>query len=85
MNDFTAKIDSHGRLVIPAACRKALNLKAGDPVLIRLEDKGMSILTLDERLKQAQALATRYCKSKSLVQDLKKQRDKDFKDEQRNL
>lgn len=43
MQQQHAKIGEGGRLIIPAAYRKALNLHPGDELIIRLEDGELRI------------------------------------------
>jgi len=64
-----------GRLVIPAPYRKALGLKAGDPVVVRLEGKEIRILTPEQALERAQEIVSKYvAKDRSLVKELIKER-----------
>jgi AbrB family looped-hinge helix DNA binding protein len=46
--------------VIPAEYRRALGLRAGDEVILRLEDGEVRLLTLAEGIRRAQALVRRY-------------------------
>ncbi|MBI4280293.1 MAG: AbrB/MazE/SpoVT family DNA-binding domain-containing protein [Armatimonadetes bacterium] len=60
-----------GRLVIPAPYRKALGLRPGDEVILRLEDGELRILTLHQALKRARRIVRRYVpKGRSLVREL---------------
>jgi AbrB family looped-hinge helix DNA binding protein len=65
------KINESGRLVIPAAFRKAMGIKAGDEVVLRMEDDELLITTMKRRIKRAQEHARRYLKpGVSLVDEL---------------
>ena len=55
-----AKIDPAGRVVIPAALRKEMGLKAGDEVLIRLEDGEVRVISRDAALTRAQRRVAKY-------------------------
>ncbi len=56
MKRATAKIADGGRIVIPADYRKALGLRTGDAVMIRLEEGEIRIRSIDEGIRRAQAL-----------------------------
>lgn len=49
-----ARINENGRIVIPAAFRRDLGIKAGDIVVLRLENNELRITTLQQRLAKAQ-------------------------------
>lgn len=73
-----AKIDSAGRLLIPALFRKALQVKAGDEVNLLLKDGVLEVRSLDDAIREAQALVRRHVpRGKSLVNDLIKDRGKE--------
>ena len=66
-----ARVNENGRLVIPAAFRKALQIKAGDEVVLRLEDDELHISTLKRRLERAQRMLKRHLRpGESLVEEL---------------
>lgn len=68
---YTMKMSEGGRVVIPAAIRKALELKEGDTVLWELVDGGARLTTRRERLRRAQELVRRYVpEGVSLVDEL---------------
>ena len=70
-----AKIDSAGRLLIPAPFRKALEVKAGDAVNLVLQDGVLEVRSLNDAIREAQALVRRHVsKRKSLVKELIKDR-----------
>jgi AbrB family looped-hinge helix DNA binding protein len=65
------KINENGRVVIPAAFRKALGIKAGDEVVLRMEDDELRITTIKRRLERAQRLVRKYVRpGTSLVDEL---------------
>lgn len=66
-----ARVNQNGRVVIPAAYRKALGIKAGDEVVLRMEDDELHITTLKRRIEGAQRLVRKYVKpGVSLVDEL---------------
>jgi AbrB family looped-hinge helix DNA binding protein len=68
---YTMKMSEGGRVVIPAAIRKALELKEGDTVLWELVDGEARLTTRRERLRRAQELVRRYVpEGVSLVDEL---------------
>ena len=70
-----ATIGEGGRLVIPAAYRKALGLKPGDKVLLTLEDGEIRIVSMRQTIVRAQSLLRRYIpENRSLSEELIKQR-----------
>ncbi len=48
------KISEGGRIVIPAAFRKELDLHVGDDVVLELEDGDLRVRTRRQRIEQAQ-------------------------------
>jgi AbrB family looped-hinge helix DNA binding protein len=74
MTTLRAKIGASGRLVIPAQQRRQLGLKAGDQVLIRVEDNELRISSVEQRIERIQALVRKYNRkgeslSESLIRD----------------
>ncbi len=68
---YTVKMSEGGRVVIPAAIRKALELKEGDTVLWDLVDGEARLTTRRERLRRAQDLVRQYVpEGVSLVDEL---------------
>jgi AbrB family looped-hinge helix DNA binding protein len=64
-----------GRLVIPAAYRKALGIKPGDEVLLSLEDGEIRVVSTRQAVARAQTLVRRYIpKGRSLSGELIKER-----------
>lgn len=71
MNVTHAKMTEGGRIVISAEYRKALGLKVGDKVVLRLEDGGVPISTLDTAIRRAQEFVRQYVpEGYSLVDEL---------------
>lgn len=54
------KIDSAGRIVIPAEMRAAMLVKPGDTVTARVEDGEFRIVSPDVALKRVQAFARKW-------------------------
>ncbi len=55
-----AKIGPSGRVVIPAAFRKEMGLKAGDEVLMCLEDGEVTLYTRAQAIRRAQEIVRRH-------------------------
>jgi AbrB family looped-hinge helix DNA binding protein len=65
------RVNENGRVVIPAPFRKALGIKIGDEVVLRMEDDELRITTLKRRIQQAQRLVRKHVKpGRSLVNEL---------------
>jgi AbrB family looped-hinge helix DNA binding protein len=65
------KVNENGRVVIPAAFRKALGIRAGDEVVLRMEEDELRITTMKRRIERAQRHARKYLKPGiSLVDEL---------------
>lgn len=77
MQDYRTQLGANGRIVIPANYRKQLHLKAGDELVIHVEDDELHIYTLKHSLKRVQNAVQKYSKGKSLVEKLKQLRNKD--------
>lgn len=52
-------VDRGGRIVLPAACRRALGIQVGDDLIARLEDGELRLMTVAEAVRRAQALVRR--------------------------
>jgi len=76
------RVNENGRVVIPAAFRKALGINAGDEVVLRMEDDELRITTLKRRIERAQRLVRKHVKpGTSLVDELIAERREAAKDE----
>ena len=60
--DTFVRINENGRVVIPASYRKALGVRAGDKVILRMEDDELRITTMKRRLERAQRRVRQYVK-----------------------
>jgi bifunctional DNA-binding transcriptional regulator/antitoxin component of YhaV-PrlF toxin-antitoxin module len=49
-----------GRVALPEVMRTALGIKDGDPVILRLEEDGIRIVSLPVAIKRAQTIVRRY-------------------------
>ncbi len=66
-----ARVNENGRVVIPAAFRKALGIEVGDEVVLRIHDDELRITTQEHRIQRVQRRARRYVKAgTSLVDEL---------------
>ena len=75
MQGIRTSIGEGGRLVLPAAYRKALKLDVGDEVLVTLEDGAVRVTTLAGAVERSQALVKRYVKGRrSLSRELRRER-----------
>jgi bifunctional DNA-binding transcriptional regulator/antitoxin component of YhaV-PrlF toxin-antitoxin module len=69
---------SAGRVVLPVAMRNAFGIEDGADVVFSRTEHGIEIRTLDEAIRQAQELCAKYIKpGVSLVEELRKERDRD--------
>jgi AbrB family looped-hinge helix DNA binding protein len=56
------RVNENGRVVIPAAFRKALGIEVGDEVVLRIQDDELRITTQQHRIQRAQRRARKYLK-----------------------
>jgi AbrB family looped-hinge helix DNA binding protein len=69
--DIRLRLNENGRVVIPAPFRKALGIKPGDEVILRVDDGELRITTMKQRIERAQRRARQYVKpGVSLVDEL---------------
>lgn len=65
------RVNENGRIVIPAAFRKALGINVGDEVVLRMEHEELRITTPKRRVERAQRLVRKHVKrGTSLVDQL---------------
>ncbi|MGH6917310.1 MAG: AbrB/MazE/SpoVT family DNA-binding domain-containing protein [Geminicoccaceae bacterium] len=66
-----ARLNANGRVVIPAAVRKALDLRPGDELIIRVEDGELRLTTRRQALARARRMIREYIPSdEDLTQSL---------------
>ena len=63
------KLNENGRVVIPAHFRAALAIKAGDELVMELDDKELRIATMKHRIERAQKRIRSYVKPGRLLSD----------------
>ena len=56
------RVNQNGRIVIPAAFRKAIGIEVGDEVVLRIQDDELRITTQQRRIQRAQQRARTYLK-----------------------
>ncbi len=65
------RVNKNGQVVIPASYRKVLGIKAGDEVILRMEDDELRITTMKRRIERAQQHVRKYVEpGVSLVDEL---------------
>jgi AbrB family looped-hinge helix DNA binding protein len=69
--EFRVQVHSGGRFVLPAKLRKELQIKAGDEIVLRLENGSIRLVPLHQAVIIAQQTVKKYVpKGTSLVVDL---------------
>lgn len=64
-------VEDDGRVSLPEVMRSALGMKDGDPVILRLEEDSIRIVSLPVAVKRAQAIVRRFVpEGVSLVDEL---------------
>jgi len=70
-SNVRVRVHENGCVVIPASFRRALGIRIGDEVVLRIEDAELRITTLKGRIGRAQRLVRKHVKSgTSLVDEL---------------
>jgi AbrB family looped-hinge helix DNA binding protein len=71
MSNVRLRVNENGRVVLPAAFRKALDIRPGDQVLACLEGGEVRITTLKRRIERAQRHVRQFVKpGRSLADEL---------------
>ncbi len=75
MSEYKTKVAEGGRIVIPAECRKALEIEVGDEVIMVLKEGELRIFTPSQAVKRAQNRITQYIpEGRSLSEELIRER-----------
>lgn len=83
METYRTVLAPGGRIVIPAAMRKAMGLEVGEEVLIRFEDGEARLFTRAQAIRRAQELVRRYVpEGVSLVDELLEDRRREVEQEE---
>lgn len=69
MHEFHIRLESNGRIVLPADCRRQLHFKPGEELILRIDDDELRLYSLKHSLRKAQALVRQKVKSKNFVDD----------------
>jgi AbrB family looped-hinge helix DNA binding protein len=60
--EVRTRVDQKGRIALPAAFRKELGITSGDPLVMRIVDGELCVLTLKRRIEMAQERVRKYVK-----------------------
>ena len=75
MNTVSVLVGKSGRVVLPAAHRRAAGIKPGDKVMVSTENGRISISTYAQQVREAQAFFKKHYKGKvSLADELIRER-----------
>jgi AbrB family looped-hinge helix DNA binding protein len=69
MVEVRARINENGRVVIPASFRKALGIRSGDEIVLRLEEDEIRMATWKGNVARARKLVSSYIKPGTHLSD----------------
>ena len=80
-----ADLDKHGRILIPATLRHALNFHSGDTLVMRIINGELHIVSIEKLIKSTQALIKSSSKDSGSMVDLliKERREEEAKENAR--
>lgn len=58
--DIRTQISKSGRIIVPAKLRRALEIRPGDEIVLRLEDGSIRLIPLSQAVALAQKAVQRY-------------------------
>ena len=74
------RIHKGGGLVVPVKIRRALNIQAGDQIVVLLENETIRLIPMQQAVQLAQKIVRQYVpKGVSLVDELVKSRQEELK------
>ena len=68
--EFRTRISKNGRLILPAKFRKALEIKPGDEIVLRLENGSIRLIPLQQAVSQAQKIVKQYLDQETSLSDV---------------
>ncbi len=83
MNQERTRLGENGRIVIPAAFRKALGYEPGETLTLRIEEDGIHIQSIRQALARAQAVVMNLAGpkrnlSKELIAERRREAEREF-------
>jgi AbrB family looped-hinge helix DNA binding protein len=78
---FAIRLGDRGRLVLPAAVRRALGISAGDELVARLDGDGVRIISRRRLARQARGLLRATGEPRDLVAELLAERRQEVEQE----
>jgi AbrB family looped-hinge helix DNA binding protein len=80
--EYKTQITKGGRLIVPARMRRALQIEAGDEVVLRLENGSLRLIPMHQAVNLAQEMVRKYApKDVSLADELIQARRAEAKSE----
>jgi AbrB family looped-hinge helix DNA binding protein len=70
MESITCRVDSQGRITLPAEWRKSHHIQAGGEVAVLIHEDRLEVETIEQSLKDARGLVAQYRRSISVVDEL---------------
>ena len=70
METIAVRVEKSGRILIPSAIRKKLNLKAGSEVLLHVDDASVTVTTREQVLERIRAIIRKNPPARSMADDL---------------
>ena len=85
METLSVRVEKSGRILIPAAIRRQLNLKEGTEVILRVDETGIRIDTREQALARIRKRLRRYipegsCLSEELIQERRAEAERENQD-----